>query len=149
MAAVAPHDQASLQAATIDRFVEGWKINSGEAWTELWADGCTNTILPFSLNCAPMSKAHVLGSKHFGNVSNWKLEVYEVLHDTAKGKSAVYATSSADTRFGNFKWSQEYAAFITLTEDRMKIGHITEMVDTAFFAEMGRQSAKFAAAESK
>ncbi|KAF5131497.1 hypothetical protein E5D57_007852 [Metarhizium anisopliae] len=36
-----------------------------------------------------------------------QLEVYEVLHDTAKGKSAVYATSSADTRFGNFKWAQE------------------------------------------
>ncbi|KAL9479475.1 hypothetical protein ACSS6W_004261 [Trichoderma asperelloides] len=148
MAAVVPHD-ASLQAATIDRFVEGWKINSGEAWTELWADGCTNTILPFSLNCAPMSKADVIRSKHFSNISNWKLEVYEILHDTAKGKSAIYATSSADTRFGDFKWAQEYAAFITLTEDRMKIGHITEMVDTAFFAEMGRQSAKFAAAGFK
>lgn len=74
--------------------------------------------------------------------------MYEILHDTAKGKSAIYATSSADTRFGDFKWVQEYAAFITLTEDRTKIGHITEMVDTAFFAEMGRQSAKFAAAES-
>ncbi|PTB35082.1 uncharacterized protein TrAFT101_006388 [Trichoderma asperellum] len=148
MAAVATHD-ASLQAATIDRFVEGWKINSGEAWTELWADGCTNTILPFSLNCTPMSKSDVIRSKHFSNISNWKLEVYEILHDTAKGKSAIYATSSADTRFGDFKWAQEYAAFITLTEDRMKIGHITEMVDTAFFAEMGRQSAKFAAAGSK
>lgn len=77
------------------------------------------------------------------------MEVYEILHDTAKGKSAIYAISSADTRFGDFKWAQEYAAFITLTEDRMKIGHIKEMVDTAFFAEMGRQSAKFAAAGFK
>jgi hypothetical protein len=64
---------AAIQAATVERFIEGWKINSGEAWTELWADDCTNQILPYSLHLPPMRKADVIKSKHFTNVSNWEV----------------------------------------------------------------------------
>lgn len=42
--------------------------------------------------------------------------------------------------------ANEYAAFVTLTEDGKQISKIEEMVDTAFFAEMDRQGAAHAAA---
>ncbi|KAJ4369765.1 Monooxygenase dmxR10 [Neocucurbitaria cava] len=76
------------------------------------------------------------------------LNVYEVIHDVAKGKACIYATSHADTPFGDFKWTNECAAFITLSEDGTKVQKIEEMVDTAFFAEMAKQGAAFGAAQA-
>ncbi|KAF5131503.1 hypothetical protein MHUMG1_07654 [Metarhizium humberi] len=140
---------AEVQAATIDKFIEGWGTNNPEAWVQLWTDDCTNKILPFSLGAPPMSKDTVVSKalpKLFGNLANWKLQVYEVVLDTKKSKAAIYATSKADTPFGDFKWANEYAAFVTLTEDGKQISKIEEMVDTAFFAEMDRQGAVYAAA---
>jgi hypothetical protein len=42
------------------------------------------------------------------------------VHDAAKSKAVIYATSKADTPFGDFKWTNEYAVFVTFTEDGEK-----------------------------
>lgn len=56
-------------------------------------------------------------------------------------KCVVYGISRADTPYddGKFKWTNEYSAFIYLTDDGTQIRKIEEMVDTAFFAEMAKQ----------
>jgi hypothetical protein len=77
------------------------------------------------------------------------LNVYDIIHDVAKGKACVYATSKADTPYDGFKWTNEYAAFLTLSEDGKKVAKIEEMVDTAFFAEMAKQGAAFRAAQAE
>lgn len=63
------------------------------------------------------------------------MDFYEVIHDAAKGKAVIYATSYADTIFDDFKWTNEYAVFITFTENGEQINKMEEMVDTAFFQE--------------
>ena len=47
----------------------------------------------------------------------------------------MYATSRADTPFGDFKWTNEYAVFVSFTEDGEQINKVEEMVDTAFYQE--------------
>ncbi|KAH8711860.1 hypothetical protein GQ44DRAFT_830354 [Phaeosphaeriaceae sp. PMI808] len=143
---------AEVQAATINEFIEGWKTKNPEAWTTNWTDDCTNTILPFSMNHPGWSKDDVRNvhlPRLFTTLSNWQLNVYDVIHDVAKGKACIYATSRADTPFGDFKWTNEYAAFLTLTEDGTQVKKIEEMVDTAFFAEMAKQGAAHAAAQKE
>lgn len=75
--------------------------------------------------------------------------MYDIIHDVAKGKACVYATSKADTPYDGFKWTNEYAAFLTLSEDGKKVAKIEEMVDTAFFAEMAKQGAAYRAAQAE
>ncbi|CAO2648459.1 Nn.00g077260.m01.CDS01 [Neocucurbitaria sp. VM-36] len=143
---------AEVQAATINTFIEGWKTKDPEKWTVNWTDDCTNTILPFSMKHPGWSKEDVEKvhlPRLFTTLSNWKLNVYEIIHDVAKAKACIYATSHADTPFGDFKWTNEYAAFLTLTEDGTKVKKIEEMVDTAFFAEMAKQGAAFGAAQAE
>ncbi|KAE9364967.1 hypothetical protein N431DRAFT_473061 [Stipitochalara longipes BDJ] len=128
---------ASVQAATLNKFIEVWKTTSPEAWTSLWSDDCTHRLLPFSLKAQPMSKADVLKSlpKLFAILKNWELDVHQIVHDAARSKAVIYATSAADTPFGDFKWTNEYAVFVYFTEDGEKISQIEEMVDSAFFQE--------------
>lgn len=57
------------------------------------------------------------------------------MHDAPRGKAVIYATSYADTPFGDFKWTNEYAVFITFTEDGTQVQKFEEMVDTAFYQE--------------
>ena len=57
------------------------------------------------------------------------------MHDASKGKAVIYATSKADTPFGDFKWTNEYATFVTFTEDGEQINRTEEMVNTAFYRE--------------
>lgn len=70
-----------------------------------------------------------------------QLDVHEIVHDVAGSKCVIYGISHADTPYddGKFKWTNEYSAFIYLTEDGTQIRKIEEMVDTAFFAEMAKQ----------
>jgi hypothetical protein len=67
----------------------------------------------------------------------------------AKNKACIYATSQADTPYGDFKWTNEYAAFLTLSEDGKQVKKIEEMVDTAFFAEMAKQGVAHRAAQAQ
>jgi hypothetical protein len=61
------------------------------------------------------------------------MEVHELVHDASKGKAAVYITLKANTPLeGNFKWTNEYAVFLTFTDDEQKICKMEEMVDSTF-----------------
>ena len=57
------------------------------------------------------------------------------MHDVPRGKAVIYASSRADTPFGDFKWTNEYAVFLSFTEDGEQINGYDEMVDTAFYHE--------------
>lgn len=63
------------------------------------------------------------------------MDFHEIVHDAAKSKAVIYATSYADTIFEGFKWTNEYAVFLTFTEDGENVSKTEEMVDTAFFRE--------------
>ena len=64
-----------------------------------------------------------------------QLHIHEIVHDAPKGKAVIYASSRADTPFGDFKWTNEYAVFLSFTEDGEQINRNDEMVDTAFYHE--------------
>ena len=57
------------------------------------------------------------------------------MHDASKGKAVIYATSGGDTPFGDFRWTNEYAMFVTFTEDGKQINRTEEMVNAAFYQE--------------
>lgn len=61
------------------------------------------------------------------------MHFYQVVHDPTTRKAFIYATSTADTIFDNFKWTNEYSVVVTFTADGRQIGKFEEMVDTAFF----------------
>jgi hypothetical protein len=55
------------------------------------------------------------------------------VHDSARGTAAVYATSQADTPFPGEKWTNEYAIFLSFSEDGTKVSRLEEMMDSAFY----------------
>ncbi|RAL68062.1 hypothetical protein DID88_008785 [Monilinia fructigena] len=110
---------AEIQAATLDKFIAGWKEFTPESWMATWSRTEVLGILP----------------KLIGILNNYKVDIYEIVHDAPRGKAVIYATSHADTPFGDFKWTNEYAVFITFTEDGTQVQKFEEMVDTAFYQE--------------
>lgn len=57
------------------------------------------------------------------------------MHDAANSKAAIYATSKADTLLGDFKWENEFAVFVSFTEDGQQINRFEEMVDASFYRD--------------
>lgn len=51
---------AEAQAATLAKFIEGWKTFTPESWTETWTDDCTQNFLPFTMGVPPRTKPEVL-----------------------------------------------------------------------------------------
>lgn len=47
---------ANIQAATLDKFIAGWKTFAPEAWMASWSANCTQQILPFSLGVPARSR---------------------------------------------------------------------------------------------
>lgn len=47
---------AEVQAATLQRFIDGWKGWAPEAFLEVWSDDCTQKTLPFSLDAPIRSR---------------------------------------------------------------------------------------------
>ncbi|KAI9667452.1 MAG: hypothetical protein M1821_000268 [Bathelium mastoideum] len=125
------------QAATLDQFIAGWKNWTPEDWMSSWSDNCELRMLPFSLGLPTKSRAEVqvILPKLMKILTNYELDIYEIVHDPARSKAVVYATSKAETPFEDFKWTNEYAVFLTFTEDGKEIKKVEEMVDTAFYQE--------------
>ncbi|KAG9229992.1 hypothetical protein BJ875DRAFT_473434 [Amylocarpus encephaloides] len=128
---------AEVQAATLDKFIAGWKEFTPESWMATWSGDCTQKMLPFSLGVPARPRAEVIGilPSLMGILKNYQLDIYEIVHDAPRNKAVIYATSNADTPFGDFKWTNEYAVFLTFTEDGTQVGKFEEMVDTAFYQQ--------------
>ena len=50
---------AAVQAATIDRFIAGWKKLSAKEMLAPWSDDATQQAMPFSLGHPPRTRAQV------------------------------------------------------------------------------------------
>ena len=50
---------AHIQAATLDRFIAGWKKWTPEDMMATWSDDCVQKMLPLSLGVPPRSVAEV------------------------------------------------------------------------------------------
>jgi ketosteroid isomerase-like protein len=65
--------------------------------------------------------------------------IHTEVHDAEARRCVIHASSTANTRIGTY--GNEYALFLTFTEDGKKISKIEEFVDTAysakFFASLG------------
>lgn len=61
------------------------------------------------------------------------MDIHSIVHDASRSKAVIYASSFADTPFGDFKWTNEYAVFLTFSEDGTQVRKLEEMVDTAFY----------------
>ncbi|QIW99248.1 hypothetical protein AMS68_004766 [Peltaster fructicola] len=128
-------DVAQTQAATLDKFIQGWSSWTPEPMLAVETADCTQTALPFSMGHPPRSKAEVefMLPKLMKTVQDYKLTIHNVVHDTANRKAAVYAISHGNTDFG--EWTNEYAVFVWFTEDGTRISKIEEMVDSAFMKD--------------
>ncbi|KUI60106.1 hypothetical protein VP1G_11165 [Cytospora mali] len=128
---------AHIQAATLDRFIAGWKKWTPEDYLATWSDDCTQQLMPFSLGVPARSRAevNVFLPKLMTVLTNYELETSRIVHDAANSKAVIYASSKADTLLGDSKWKNDFAVFLSFTEDGEKINRMEEMVDTAFYQE--------------
>ncbi|KAK6858845.1 hypothetical protein PG995_004698 [Apiospora arundinis] len=128
---------AQVQADTLDKFLEAWKNQEAQKTIDLWSENFMQRLLPYSLGAAVQSRAQAEGIYPVltSSLSNWKLDIKEIVHDSSRGSAAVYATSSADTPLPDETWTNEYAIFISFTKDGTKIDRLDEMVDSAFYKD--------------
>lgn len=68
---------AEVQAATLDKFIAGWKIFTPEAWMATWSEDCTQKMLPLSLGIPARSRTEVLGilPNLIGILKNYKVKI--------------------------------------------------------------------------
>ncbi|KAK7942448.1 uncharacterized protein PG986_011561 [Apiospora aurea] len=138
---------AEVQAKTLNRFLDAWKAQDVGSTIDLWSEDFKQRLLPYSLGAAAKSKAEaaVIYPILTSNLSNWKLEIKQIVHDAARGTAAVYATSSADTPLPDEKWATDFAVFISFTEDGTQINKLDEMVDSAFYRSFFRKFQQYLA----
>ncbi|KAK3680675.1 hypothetical protein B0T22DRAFT_531249 [Podospora appendiculata] len=138
---------APVQAATLDKFLAAWKSQNAEETVALWSDDFKQRLLPLSLGMPVKmrAEAEVVNAKLIENLTNWKLNIREIVHDAPRSTAAVYATSLADTPLPGEKWTNEYAIFVSFTEDGTKISRLEEMVDTAFYRDLFPKFQKYLA----
>ncbi|GIZ46905.1 hypothetical protein CKM354_001001100 [Cercospora kikuchii] len=126
---------AKIQAATLDKFIQGWKEWTPEGMMGAMGEGYTQRTLPFSLGHPPRSKPEVefILPKLIDTVKNYKLDIKHIVHDAAQGKAVIYAVSAGDTPFGD--WTNEYAVFLKFSENSETVQSVEEMVDSAFMKD--------------
>jgi hypothetical protein len=66
---------AEVQAATLHKFIAGWKEFTPESWMATWSEDCTQKMLPLSLGIPARSRTEVLGilPKLIGILKNYKV----------------------------------------------------------------------------
>lgn len=50
---------AHVQAATLNRFIAGWKRWTPQDYLATWSDDCVQQLMPYSLGVAARSRAEV------------------------------------------------------------------------------------------
>jgi len=81
---------AHVQAATINKLIQGWKDWTPDAFLSVWADNCTQTQLPFSGKVPTRTREHV---EHFFPILMSLLTNFEVCTlPEPRGSTGVVAT---------------------------------------------------------
>lgn len=73
-----------IQAATLDRYIEGWKHFTAESWMATWSHDCQQKMLPFTLGIPSRSRAEVeiFLPKLMSVLKNYKVCKFCVLNGT-------------------------------------------------------------------
>jgi hypothetical protein len=69
---------AHVQAATIEKFISGWKKWTFEDWTATWSPDCVQKMLPTTLGIPPKSFDEVRAflPKLMGVLSNYEVSTW-------------------------------------------------------------------------
>ncbi|CAI7589096.1 hypothetical protein N7533_009981 [Penicillium manginii] len=132
-----------VQAATLQKFIDGWKKWNAEEWMATFADHFTQITLPFQLGVPTRTRTQVdqILPALIATVQSYELTVHHVVHDPDRNKAAVYALSKGTLPWG--PWQLEYSVFITFTEAGDKVAVLEEMMDSAFLQDFGPKFAQF------
>ncbi|KAG6015672.1 hypothetical protein E4U41_004578 [Claviceps citrina] len=126
---------ADVQKATLDKFIDAWARWHADDFIALWSDGLTFTELPFSSGkpTRPRDKLEPRYRLLMSTLTNYKLDVKHVVHDTARAKACIYGVVRADAPCGAY--ANEQALFIAFDESGERVDRIEEMNDSAFRKE--------------
>ncbi|KAF2118821.1 hypothetical protein BDV96DRAFT_642992 [Lophiotrema nucula] len=124
---------ADVQAAIIDAFIQGWRGWTPEGMLAPCSSDCTQLALPLSDGRPLKSRPdmEMLFPILMRELSNFDLNVHNIVHDPEHSKAALYATAKADTPFGPY--NNEHALFLWFDESG-NINKMEEMFDSAFMA---------------
>ncbi|KAH8653813.1 hypothetical protein BX600DRAFT_440865 [Xylariales sp. PMI_506] len=139
---------ADVQATTLQRFINGWKGWTPEGFLASWTHDCTQQTLPFSLAAPIRSRAdsESIFPMMMSFISDFQLEIHNVVHDVTRGKAAIYAISNATTPFGPYR--NEHALFLWFDESGEKVQRIEEMFDDAAMRDFQPKFEKYIAQQS-
>lgn len=142
---------ADIQAATIQKFIEGWRGWTPEGFLSTWSDDCSQQQLPFSSQVPLRTREHV--EKFFpklmsiltnfqvskepkvcvGIINIGQFTLHNVVHDAPQGKAVIYAITEADSPFGPYH--NEHAIFLWFDDSGEKLCKIEELFDTVVMNE--------------
>ncbi|EFX02673.1 NAD-dependent epimerase [Grosmannia clavigera kw1407] len=119
-----------IQAATLQRFIEGWASWTPEGFLDSWSDNCTQQNLPFCQNSPVKTRETVVlfFPILMSILTNFKLKVHNIVHESETGKAAIYAQTTADSPWGPYQ--NEYALFLWFDKTGEKVQNIEELFDT-------------------
>ncbi|EXJ61958.1 hypothetical protein A1O7_02390 [Cladophialophora yegresii CBS 114405] len=128
--------QAEVQANTVQRFIDGWRKYTPEAFLATWSSDCTQQTLPFASGTPVRTRQHV---EHLFPIlmtvmTEFELTIHNVVHDVPQGQSVIYALTKAQLPFGPYR--NEHALFLWFNESRTEIVKIEEMFDAVVMKEV-------------
>ncbi|PPJ60178.1 hypothetical protein CBER1_08989 [Cercospora berteroae] len=126
---------AETQAKTLQKYIDGWRGWTVDGFLASWSEQCTQQALPLSSGKPLMTRAEA--TKLFPHLmsvmSDFKVTIRNVVHDTAHNKAALYALSESQTPFGLFK--NEHAIFLYFDDSGEYVDRIEEMFDALAMKE--------------
>nr|POE78411.1 hypothetical protein CFP56_60643 [Quercus suber] len=148
---------SNTQADTLNKFINAWQRWDASAMISLFSEDFVQITLPLALKIPARSRAEVqktlpllVDTVKSYNV-RWifrvrlllrltlvQLTIHNVIYDKARNIAAIYAMSTGELPWDDV-WSMEYAAFVTFTEDGVKIAKLEEMLDSKEFQRFAPQ----------
>ncbi|KAG6007653.1 hypothetical protein E4U21_005734 [Claviceps maximensis] len=130
-----PPPSHTIQKATLEKFIDAWGRWHPDDFIGLWSDDFTFTTLPLSAG-RPTWKRDEIEPRYrlfMETLTNYKLDVKYVVHDSARRKACIYAVVTADAACGAYV--NEQALFLKFDESGEKVTRIEELNDHAFRME--------------